>query len=72
MGDAELIYYALLRAEKRLQPPEGTVIVDARMLEQLAAFKALQTLREEIGTGLAQRGPKPLTAKAVAVLSTEG
>jgi hypothetical protein len=64
MGDAELIYYALLRAEKRLQPPTGTVIVDTRMMEQLAAFKAVQTLREEVGNGLAKRGPVPHALKA--------
>lgn len=62
MGDAELIYYALLRAEKRLQPPDGTVIVDTLRLEQLAAFKALQTLREEVGNGLMKRGAIPHTA----------
>lgn len=57
MSDAELIYYALLRAEKRLQPPSGTVIVDTAMMERLAAFKAVQTIREEIGVGLAKRNP---------------
>lgn len=59
MTDAELVYYALLRAEKRLQPPTGTVIVDTAVMQQLAAFKALQTLREEIGTGLSNRGAIP-------------
>lgn len=55
MSDAELIYNALLRAERKLEPPEGTAIMTAAMIERVAAFRALRALREEIGTGLARR-----------------
>lgn len=56
MTDADLIYNALLRAERRLEPPTGAVILDAAVMQQMAAFKALQTLREEIGRGLSEQG----------------
>lgn len=57
--DAELIYWALLRAEKRLELPPGTHAVDTKLMQHLGAFKAIQTLREELGNVMANRGAIP-------------
>jgi hypothetical protein len=50
MTDADLIYNALLRAEARLEKalprPDGQAV-------HRAVLEAVQTIREEIGNGLA-------------------
>jgi hypothetical protein len=57
MTDADLIYNALLRAEKRLETPYGTFMMTPQLAEQQAAFRALNVLREEIGRGLSSATP---------------
>lgn len=53
MTDADLIYNALLRVERKLEA--GALAVhDAS--ERVLANYIIQTIREEIGNGLAQEG----------------
>lgn len=56
MTDADLIYNACLRAERRLEAiaTDGNHPVAADLARP--ALIALQTLREEIGNGLAREG----------------
>ena len=63
MTDADLIYNALLRAERRLEAeaaeiPEGR---DARYRAN-AILRAIFAIREEVGNGLAARTPAGLDA----------
>ena len=61
MTDADLIYNALLRAEKRF---EAWAARDPTMPPQMARLGELvvQTIREEIGNGMAVRAPAGLDA----------
>lgn len=55
MNDADLIYNALLRAERRL---EEWTERDPTMLprESRLGFLIINAIREEVGAGLAKRG----------------
>lgn len=54
MTEADLIYAALLRAAKRLESEMGKP-ENAKVHESmLGAFVAVETIREEIGNGLAK------------------
>ena len=59
MTDADLIYNALLRAERRL---EERYAPDASAIARLAALQAVIIIREEIGNGIAARAPAGLDA----------
>lgn len=57
MGDASLIYYALLRAERRFEQRSkelGTTIGAALAVH---AVVVIQAIREELGNGLARDVP---------------
>jgi hypothetical protein len=56
MTDADLIYSALLRAERRLEDiaKDGNYPIGADLA--IPALAALKTLREEIGNGLVGEG----------------
>lgn len=54
MSDADLIYNACLRVEKRLESAMEEAISTARYQEALAAYSVVQILREEIGNGLSR------------------
>lgn len=58
MTDADLIYNACLRAERRLeeQIPAGYAAVTHELTMLMAALLAVHTLREEIGNGLTKEG----------------
>lgn len=55
MTDADLIYNALLRAERRMERDLGQM-TDTEYAQEYPAYRALVTLREEIGNGLAKEG----------------
>lgn len=61
MTDADLIYNALLRAEKKLEEAHKELVEmnSPRIIHTAAAFIAIQLVREEIGNGLAQREKDP-------------
>ncbi len=64
MKDAELIYNALLRAERRLEAAAPqTSSNPALMALSLLAVDVVQTIREEIGRGLAEARPAIVKAK---------
>lgn len=52
MTDADLIYNAILRAERRLEATAADNKYPRAAEQALPAFIAMQTLREEIGNGL--------------------
>jgi len=56
MSDADLVYNALLRAERRLEAiaTDGNFPLAADLARP--ALIALQTLREELGNGLSKEG----------------
>lgn len=56
MSDADLVYNALLRAERRLEAiaTDGNHPLAADLARP--ALIALQTLREELGNGLSKEG----------------
>lgn len=57
MTDADLIYNALLRAERKLEARAADEVTSPEVAKlNLAAFAALRTLREEIGNGLTGEG----------------
>lgn len=59
MRDADLIYNALLRAERRLEAAfEDLPIGSPQSSWASAALAAVLTIREEIGNGLSQEGPR--------------
>ena len=56
MTDADLIYNALLRAGKRIEERMADLDVDgAAYGECCTVLYAIETIREEIGNGLAER-----------------
>jgi hypothetical protein len=54
--DADLIYNALLRAERRIEEEIAKPGPDGVWEVRSGAFLALRVLREEIGNGLAKEG----------------
>lgn len=56
MTDADLVYNALLRAAKRLESEMGKPENAQSHEAMLGAFVAVETIREEIGNGLAAEG----------------
>lgn len=56
MTDADMIYNAILRAERRLEATAHDPNFPQAADLARPAFIALQTLREEIGNGLANEG----------------
>lgn len=56
MTDADLIYNALLRAEKRLEADLALKHTVQTLLMMSASFAAVRVIREEIGNGLAAEG----------------
>jgi hypothetical protein len=56
MTDADLIYKALLRAERRLEPELQQPGPDGAWEIRSGAILALRLIREEIGNGLSREG----------------
>ena len=56
MTDADLIYNALLRAERRMEEDVKVPGPDGAWAIKSGAFLALRLLREEIGNGLSREG----------------
>jgi len=56
MTDADLIYNALLRAERRMEEDAKVPGPDGAWEIKSGAFLALRLLREEIGNGLSGEG----------------
>lgn len=56
MTDADLVYAALLRAERRLEELRENTTTPELVPYMATAHKAVQVIREEIGTGLAREG----------------
>jgi hypothetical protein len=56
--DADLIYNALLRLERKLeaQIPKGSTPVTTGIQWLLGTFYTVQAIREEIGNGLSKEG----------------
>ncbi|WP_300573646.1 hypothetical protein [Phenylobacterium sp.] len=67
--DAELIYNALLRAEKRVEEAHNQLVEmgSPRVTQTAAVFGAVQLIREEIGNGLASRDAPPPVSTATEV-----
>lgn len=60
MTDAELIYYAHLRAERKIEAMCEEAMKGERTSEMpylMAAFCVVKTIREEIGAGIAKVHP---------------
>jgi hypothetical protein len=58
MTDADLIYNALLRAERRLEEALKEPGPDGAWEIRSGAFLAFRVLREEIGNGIARERPQ--------------
>lgn len=57
MTDADLIYNALLRAERRVETATAREASEpAKQALMLFGLSIIQTIREEIGCGLAKEG----------------
>lgn len=62
MTDADLIYNALLRAERRYEAAAARTREDATRAYRMFAKDIIQIIREEVGNGLAARTPAGLDA----------
>lgn len=65
MTDAELIYNALLRAERRYEAAAARTRESETRAYRMFAKDIIQTIRQEIGKGLAQRENDPAHEQAM-------
>ena len=63
MKDADLIYNALLRAERRMEADLRSADDGMEYVAAYAKYVAVAVIREEIGRGLAEARPAIVKAK---------
>lgn len=65
MTDADLIYNALLRAERRYEAAAARTREDATRAYRMFAKDIIQIIRQEIGAGIASREATPAGLDAI-------